>query len=129
MVARLRVTGIRGFLQDERRTLDVGDELSVGRSRDADLSVRRAPRFLARRDRDDLLSSERMRSISRIHLRIHYHALDRVEIVDCSRNGTYLDRKRIDDAVELTDLPLEPHELTVGSSEKLRLELVGPGDD
>lgn len=129
MVARLRVTGIRGFLQDERRTLEVGDEITVGRSRDADLSVRRAPRFLARRDRDDLLHSERMRSISRIHVRIHYHAPDRVEIVDCSRNGTYVDRRRIDDAVELDDLPLESHELTVGSGERLRLELVTPSDD
>ena len=129
MVARLRVTGIRGFLQDERRTLEVGDELTIGRSRDADLSVRRAPRFLARRDRDDLLRTERMRSISRIHVQIHYHAPDRVEIVDCSRNGTYLDRKRIDDAVDVTDLPLETHELILGSGERLRLELVAPGDD
>lgn len=129
MVARLRVTGVRGFLQDERRTLEVGDELTVGRSRDADLSVRRAPRFLARRDRDELLHSERMRSISRIHLRIHYHAPDRVEIVDCSRNGTYLDKKRIDDAAEIDDLTIVTHELTVGSGERLRLELVAPGDD
>ena len=86
--------------------------------------MRRAPRFLARRDRDELLHSERMRSISRIHLRIHYHAPDRVEIVDCSRNGTYLDKKRIDDAAEIDDLPIVTHELMVGSGERLRLELV-----
>ena len=129
MAASLRVTGTRGFLQDERRTLDVGDELTVGRSRDADMSVRRAPRFLARRDRDELLHSERMRSISRIHVRILYHGPDRVEIIDMSSNGTFVDRKRIDDAIDLDDLAVVTHELTVGSGERLRLELVAAGGE
>ena len=126
---RLRITGIRGFLEGEQRLLEVGDELTIGRSRDADLSVRKAPRFLARRDREELLRSERMRSISRRHVLIRYHTPDRVEIQDLSSNGTFIDRDRILDSIDLTDLEETSHVIAVGSAERLSLDLVAAPAD
>jgi len=119
----LRITGVRGFLTGEERTLQIGEQIVIGRSRDADLSVRKAARFLAREDRAALIRSEPVLSVSRRHVRIHFLHGDLVEVVDLSRNGTYLDGRRIE-CVGLTDLSRTSHLLDLGPAERLKLELV-----
>lgn len=119
---RLRVRGLKGFLAGEERVLDVGDELVVGRSRHADLSVRCAARFRAREDRGEILFSEPFLSVSRRHARIRFLHRDLVEVQDLSRNGTFLDGRRVD-CVALTDLRERSHVLSLGAAERLLLEM------
>ena len=67
------------------------DEIVVGRSRSADLSVRRATKFLERMDRNDLSRSEAWRTVSRQHARIAFYRTDHIVIEDLSANGTFVD--------------------------------------
>lgn len=120
----LVVRGTHGFLAGEERILRVGDALVVGRSRDADLSVRKSKRFTARPDGAEILLSKRWLSVSRKHVRIHYLHADLIEIRDLSSNGTLLDGHKVD-CVALTDLKERSHVVGLGSSERLLLEMPG----
>lgn len=119
---RLYVRGIKGFLEGEERVLSIGDELIVGRSRHADLSVRRAARFVARKDRSEIMRSEPFQSVSRKHARIQFLHRDLVEVQDLSRNGTFIDGRRVD-CVALTDLRKVCHVVALGVAERLILEI------
>ncbi len=121
---RLVVRGIKGFLQGEERILSVGEVLVVGRSRSADLSTRAANRLVRRNDRLDVMQSDPFKSISRRHALIRYLHPGLVEIKDLSRNGTFLDGRRIE-CVAVTDLRERAHVLELGSQERLFLEMVG----
>lgn len=118
---RLRLLGLRGFLQGEERLLKPGESVVIGRSREADFSVRRSRKFQEREDRAELLSSEPFRSVSRSHVRISFLHPDLIEVTDLSQNGTFLDGKRID-KVGITDLKRSPHVLGLGSVERVLIE-------
>jgi len=120
---RLRLLGIRGFLEGEERIVQLGESVVIGRSRQADLSLRRARRFVERPDRAELLATERVRSVSRTHVRVHFLHPDLIEVEDLSQNGTFLDGKRIA-KVAITDLRTTPHVLAIGSVERVRIEWV-----
>lgn len=120
----LRLKGIRGFLEGEERMLRRGEEIVVGRSRGAGLSVRMSAKFLARADRHELRGSKAYRSVSRRHVRIAYYRPDHVVIEDLSANGTYLDGERVSGKLSLTDLAQRARLLALGSVERLRLELI-----
>lgn len=115
------VRGVKGFLRGEERVLRVGEECVVGRSRAADLSLKRAKRFLERPDRVQVAKSERFLAVSRRHVRIRFLHPDVVEVKDLSANGTLLDGRRVD-CVALTDLRSRAHEIGLGTMEVLRLE-------
>jgi pSer/pThr/pTyr-binding forkhead associated (FHA) protein len=115
---------MRGFLQGEERVLKRGEEIVVGRSRDADLSIRRATRYLERPDRHDLGRSEAWRSVSRMHARIAFYRPDHIVIEDLSSNGTFLDGKRIEGKVNVSDLAQVAHILALGAVERIKLELL-----
>ena len=116
------VKGMKGFLASEQEIMEVGDVIVVGRSRSADLSVRRSARLLKRDDIDELMRSEAFLSVSRRHVQIHYLHPDLVEVKDLSRNGTFVDGKRID-CIGLTDLKQRSHVLALGAAERLLLEM------
>ena len=122
---RLLVQGLRGFLRGEERTLHVGDVLTIGRSRGADLSTRKSDILNSRDDWRKVISSEAFLTVSRRHVQIQFLHPHVVEIRDNSSNGTFLDGKRID-CVALTDLHKHSHILAVGAQERFKLRVVGP---
>jgi len=123
---RVVVRGIKGFLEGQQLVLEVGDSVVIGRSRRADLSTRASPHFLGRRDRLAVLRSNPFRSVSREHVQIHFLHPGLVEIRDLSQNGTFLDGRRID-CVALTDLHERRRILSLGSQERLFLEMIRRG--
>ena len=120
---RVAVIGIKGFLEGEQRELAVGESLVVGRSRSADLSVRKSRKLQARQDASEIMHSPSFQSVSRRHARIHYLHPGLVEVKDLSRNGTFVDGRRAD-CVALTDLRERSHVIQLGASERLRVEMV-----
>lgn len=118
----LVVRGIKGFLRGEEVVMKVGDTLIVGRSRSADLSLRKARRLLRRDDISEVMGTEAFLSVSRRHVRIHYMHPGLIEIKDLSRNGTFVDGRKVD-CVALTDLKARQHIVALGSVERLLLEM------
>ena len=118
----LVLRGVKGFLAGEEHRIAVGEAVVIGRSRDADVSVRSALKTLDRSDYSDILESEPFKSVSRRHVRIHFLHPGLVEIKDLSQNGTFLDGKRVD-CVGLTDLDENVHILSLGAAERLSLEI------
>ncbi|MEE8105101.1 MAG: FHA domain-containing protein [Planctomycetota bacterium] len=125
-VPEIILVGIKGFLEGEHLILKLGESCVVGRSRKADISLKKARKFRERSDWPKLAKTERFLSVSRRHLRIHFLHPDLVEIEDLSKNGTLVDGRRVD-RIGLTDVRTTPHEIRVGSMEKLRLEWHGNG--
>ncbi|MHC4339456.1 MAG: FHA domain-containing protein [Planctomycetota bacterium] len=123
----LIVSGIQGFLKGEMRELEVGDAIVVGRSRSADLSLRRAKKFAERKDAAKILKSEAFLSVSRQHTRIHFLHPGLVEVKDLSSNGTYVDGKRAT-CVAITDFEQKTHIVALGTRERLRLKMRTPGE-
>ena len=119
----LVVRGTKGFLSGAVHVLQVGESMTIGRSRSADISMRKAERLYERDDWRILMNSEPFLSVSRYHVRIHFLHPDLVEIKDTSSNGTMLDGRRID-CVAVTDLDEQPHTLRLGSRETFRLEIM-----
>ena len=119
----LVVRGTKGFLSGAVHVLQVGDSMTIGRSRSADLSMRKAERLYERDDWRILMNSEPFLSVSRHHVRIHFLHRDLVEIKDMSSNGTILDGRRID-CVAVTDLDEQAHTLRLGARETFQLEIV-----
>ncbi len=122
-VARVVVCGIKGFLEGEERILEIGDVLVIGRSRRVGLSTRVSARLRERDDRAEVVRSNPFCSVSRQHVRIHFRDEDLVEITDLSANGTFLDGDRID-TVAVTDLHERRRILSLGSQERLFLEMI-----
>lgn len=122
----LVVRGTKGFLSGAVHMLRVGESMTIGRSRSADLSMRKAERLYEQDDWRILMNSEPFLSVSRHHVRIHFLHRDLVEVKDMSSNGTMLDGRRID-CVAITDLDEQPHTLRLGARESFRLEIVPEG--
>ena len=118
----LVIRGVKGFFRGEERQLEVGDELTIGRSRDADLSLRQSKRFRARRDRVAVMGTEAFLSVSRKHVRIQYLHPGLIEVKDLSANGTFVDGRKVD-CVALTDFKERSHTIALGSAERLLLEI------
>lgn len=98
---RLRIEGAGGLLDGVRCSLAPGATLVVGRSRSCQLSLRRTRGFLSAPDPARLLGSAAFRRVSRVHCEIAYLPDCRVEIRDLSRNGTFVDGRRLERAFVL----------------------------
>jgi len=115
---------MRGFLEGEECMLRRGDEIIVGRSRSADLSIRRSTKFLERADRHEVAQSEAYRTVSRRHARIAFYRPDHIVIEDLSSNGTFVDGVRVKGKCNITDLAACAHVLTLGAVERIQLDLI-----
>ncbi len=118
---QILLKGTNGFLRGEEVVLDVGQSVVIGRSRSAEISLKRAKRFVARKDRAQLAKTERFLSVSRRHVRIHFLHPDLVEVEDLSKNGTLVDGRRID-RIGLTDLRERAHQIRLGSMEEITVQ-------
>ncbi len=103
-----------------------GQSVVVGRSRWCDWSLKRSPAYLKARGgaRLDVQRSVMYASVSRRHVRITFHAKDRVEVENLSGNGTLVDGEAVERVV-LDDVLENAHTLRLGPRGPI-LEL-GPG--
>ncbi len=95
---RLLIAGVEGLLTDEELTIALGQSVIIGRSRRCHLSMRcsRAFRISDEQEQRRILDDKTFLKVSRRHLRISWLAPDQVEIWDLSRNGTWVNDKRVD---------------------------------
>jgi pSer/pThr/pTyr-binding forkhead associated (FHA) protein len=92
---RVLVEGRGGLVEGVKVALRQGVPLAVGRSRSCDLSFRRAAGFRRRPDREQLLRSREFNRLSRVHCELTLMADGRVEVLDLSHNGTWVDGDRV----------------------------------
>jgi len=96
---RVLIEGRGGLIDGVHVALRPGVPLAVGRSRSCDLSFRRAPGFKRRPDRESLLRSAEFNRLSRVHCELTLLADGRVEVLDLSHNGTWVEGDRVSGAV------------------------------
>ena len=119
-VGALLITGTAGLVEGVSFRVDPGASAVLVLSRACGLSL-----HVLGETAEALAATpegKAFRSISRRHVTIRLEEGGRVQVVDRSRHGTYLDGERIDTVI-LTDLAERPHELRLGSAETFRMEL------
>lgn len=111
----LSVRGLGDLAEGQHVKVNLGESITVGRSRHCDWSLRRAPQYLksGNDQRAEIKNDLRFNSVSRKHVRISYVAPEMVEIENLSGNGTLLDGKLVDKIV-LTDCHEKAHRLQLG---------------
>jgi pSer/pThr/pTyr-binding forkhead associated (FHA) protein len=119
---RLVLRGVQGLLEDEEFDLRLGQSVIVGRSRACDVSTRKSRRFRRASEEEQraILAARSFLRVSRRHLKITWLSRTTVEIEDLSRNGTFVDGKRVD----RLNLPLpgpEGVEIRLAEVERFRL--------
>jgi len=112
----VKLIGIAGLCKGEEFTIELGREVTIGRSRDCDICLRDVPRAKDLDDEDEVIQ-QHFNTVSRTHLKLTYHAPDNVELEDMSSNGLYVDGKRVDGSLTLTDLVDSRHEMKLGTHE------------
>jgi pSer/pThr/pTyr-binding forkhead associated (FHA) protein len=118
----IRLSGEEGLLGGEAVTIRLGESVLVGRSRECDLSTRRSRTFLDASEEEQrlILKNRTFLRVSRRHARISFLGLGHVEVWDLSRNGTYVDGKKVD-RIFLDVNGGDGHEVRLADSERLRL--------
>lgn len=117
----VKLIGIAGVVKGAKFSVQQGKSKVLGRSRDCDICLRELPAVaeLAEKSED---YERHFHTVSRKHAKITYHEYGNVEITDLSSNGTYIDGKRVENSVMLTDLEQHPHELRLGTSVIFQLD-------
>jgi len=107
--------GLGDLASGQQVKVNLGETITVGRSRHCDWSLRRAPSYLKSNGdgRDVIRHDLRYNSVSRKHAHIRYVAPDMVEIENLSGNGTLVDGKLVDKIV-LTDCREQTHRIQLG---------------
>lgn len=120
--AVLSLSGVDGLLRYDRIDIPLGRSVIVGRSRRSDLSLRRSKQFRTADEKDQrkILADRAFLKVSRRHVRISYLAEGHIEIWNLSKNGTWVDEKRVD-RILLTELPEDGVTIRLAESETLRL--------
>ena len=95
---RLLIAGVEGMLTDEELAIAIGESVIIGRSRRCHLSMRRSRAFRLSDENEQrrILFDKTFLKVSRRHIRISWIAPDQVEIWDLSKNGTWVNDKRVD---------------------------------
>ena len=88
MADQLILKGIQGIAKDQTFYINYGQIVSVGRSRNSDISLRKCPGYENLTTKQ--LNHENISSISRKHLRIGFYNWQCVELKDLSTNGTFI---------------------------------------
>jgi hypothetical protein len=119
--------GIGGPFNGEKYPLEHLKPVIVGRSRSADISVKRTQvyRFQSVDERD---KDERAQTISARHFQITFFNLQSIEIKNLSVNGTRLDSKPIQETAIVSDIARKAHEIAFGADAKFRLEMCNCDD-
>ncbi len=95
---RLELIGTDGLLKGHRIIVPLGESVVVGRSRGCDFSTRRSRAFhrASEETQRRILADRSFLMVSRRHMQVTFHSEDRIEIRDLSKNGTFVDDRRID---------------------------------
>ena len=113
--------GISGHVKGERFPLEYGSKVVVGRSREADISIRRMVSWRAmseeKREKDESLLT-----VSGRHFAITMYNTRSIEIENLSPNGTRLDDKPIESEI-IGDINDRAHVIRFGRDEAFSLEL------
>jgi len=119
---RLQLKGVEGMLRNDTLVIRIGEVVVLGRSRQCDFSTRRSKRFLTAPEDEQrrILDDRAFNKVSRRHARISFLARGQVEIRDMSRNGTFVDGKRVDRLL-LKGLDGMGVEIRLADSERMRL--------
>ena len=129
---RLALVGTDGLLKGHRILVPLGESVVVGRSRSCDLSTRRSRTFMRASEEQQrrILADRSFLMVSRRHMQVTLHSEDSIEIRDLSKNGTFVDDRRIDRLVlsGLKDggLPDGGVEIRLSRSETLSLRFAPP---
>ncbi len=119
MAGKLLLRGIYGTVKGKEYFINLGESVTLGRSRSCDISLGQTEESETDGDHE----SRHFQTVSRKHLRICYYKEDEVELNDLSSNGSYLDGEPIEHAI-LKDFKTEIHLLVLGTREKFTLEWV-----
>ncbi|HYG74284.1 MAG TPA: FHA domain-containing protein [Planctomycetota bacterium] len=115
------LVGVRGHFKGEFFALQYGKAITVGRSREADFSLKRTEKYRSQtveeREKDDSAQT-----VSAKHFEITMYNLRSIEIKNLSPNGTSVDGKPIQTLL-LEDVSQRAHSITFGSEEGLSLEM------
>jgi FHA domain len=107
----LRGTG--GLLDGESHLVRLGEEVTVGRSRHCDFSLKKTKAYLLADDRESIREDPGFLRISRKHIRVAFVNEGMVEVEILGQNGVQVDGKRVDRVV-LTDLETRSHAVNMG---------------
>jgi hypothetical protein len=115
------LNGTSGHFKGESFNLVYGRTVSIGRSREADFSLKRTERYRtqseAEREKD-----EAAQTVSGKHFQVTLHNLRSIEIKNLSPNGIKVDGKKVESAV-IDDLATNSHDISFGVDEVLKLEM------
>jgi hypothetical protein len=115
------LSGTSGHFKGESFNLVYGKTITIGRSREADFSLKRTERYRtqseAEREKD-----EAAQTVSGKHFQVTLHNLRSIEIKNLSPNGIKVDGKKVETTV-IDDLATNSHEISFGVDEVLKLEM------
>ena len=114
--------GISGAFKGEICLLEQFRPYVVGRSRDADISVRRTDIFRRQTDAEREKDAA-AKTISGRHFQIVFFNLNSIEIKNFSPNGTRVDGNPVDGSLVISDIASKTHEISCGQDARFRLEL------
>ena len=115
------LVGMEGHVKDEAFPLEYGKSIIVGRSRSADVSLRRMTSYLEMSE-EELDKDTAFRTVSGRHFEITMYNLGSIEIVNLSPNGTRVDGGQVDKIV-LDDVEKKAHTIEIGAVERFTLEM------
>lgn len=117
-VENLILKGIKGVAEGEIFYIHYGEEVTIGRGHECNISYRHFQKYQADQSQD-----KNFLAVSRQHLRIAFFNTHSVELKDLSSNGTYLNGKRIDKRVFITHIATSktPYEIKLGPTETFLL--------
>ena len=117
------LVGTSGHFIGESFPLKYGIPVTVGRSRKADISLKRTAKYRAQSAAERELD-EMAQTVSSQHFQITLHNLRSIELKNLSPNGTRLDGQPVETAV-IQDILSKAHEIHFGLVEAMKLEMRG----
>lgn len=123
---KLVLKGVKGVAENETFYINYGQIVTIGRSRTADISLRRCPKYATLKPEEQ--KSEHILTISRKHLRIAFYNWQCVELKDLSTNGTFVttpggDKYEHINRKVITDIKEKTYEIRLGSLESFHLSV------
>ena len=113
--------GLSGHVKGERFPLEYGKKIVVGRSREADISLRRMSKWVSMNE-EQREKDESLRTVSGRHFEITMYNARSIEVVNLSSNGTLLDGKKVEIEI-IDDINETAHVIRFGKEETFSLEL------